>query len=86
MMAVPVSWDVGVLQEIIGDELVVVGSLRIVEDRAQLPEMSRPQQVVDVGEGGLGERTQCLAGNHDDLLPHDLLHPHAVERNLAVGR
>jgi len=95
MIAVPVSWhigsntasrDVGVLEEIIGDELVVVGGLRIVEDRAQLLEMRGPQQVVDVGERGLGERAQRLAGHHDDLLAHDFLHAHPIGGNLAVGR
>ena len=40
--------DVGVLQQVVGDEAVVRRRLRIVEDRRELREMARPQQVVDV--------------------------------------
>ena len=49
--------DVGVLEEIEGDELVVVGGLGVVEDGAELLEMARPQQVVDVDERGFRKRT-----------------------------
>ena len=40
--------DVGVLEEVVSDELVVIARLRIVEDLAQLLEMRRTQQMVDV--------------------------------------
>ncbi len=53
--------DVGVLQEVEGDELVVVGGFLVVEDVAQLLQMPRPQVVVDVDERGLGERAQGVA-------------------------
>ena len=42
--------DVGVLEEIVGDELVVIGRFRVVEDLAQLLEVRRAQQMIDVGE------------------------------------
>jgi hypothetical protein len=41
--------DVGVLQEVEGDELVVVGGFLVFEDVAQLLQMPRPQIMVDVG-------------------------------------
>ena len=56
-IAVPVSWHIGkhaaggdgrVLQQVEGDEAVVVAGLRIVEDGAQLGEVIGPQEVGDV--------------------------------------
>ena len=48
--------DVGVLQEVEGDELVVVAGLLVVEDRVELLQMPGPQVVIDVAEGGLRQR------------------------------
>ncbi len=45
--------DIGVLEEIEGDELVVVAGFLVVEDAAQLLQMPRPQIMVDVAERGL---------------------------------
>ena len=78
--------DVGVLQEIVGDELVVGGGLGVVEDRAQLLEVRRAQQMIDVGEGGLGERAQRLVADHQHVLAHHLFDAHAADVELAVGR
>ena len=47
--------DVGVLQEVVGDELVVAGRLGVVEDFCELGEMAGPQEVVDVDHRLLGE-------------------------------
>ena len=47
--------DVGVLQEVEGDELVVVAGFLVVEDRAQLLQMPRAQVMVDVAERGLAK-------------------------------
>ena len=94
-MAVPVSWHIGstppgsdvrVLEKIVGDELVVIGRFRVVEDLAQLLEVRRPQQVVDVGEGRLRERAQRLALDHEHILAHHLLDLDAADIELAVGR
>ena len=52
--------DVGVLQKVVGDELVVRRRLRIVQDRGELLQVARPQQMVDVDEGLLGEAPQGL--------------------------
>jgi hypothetical protein len=78
--------DVGVLEEIEGDEFVVVGGLGVVEDGAQLLEMPWPQQMIDVGKRGLRKDAQRVAPDHDDILAHDPLDPHAVGGKLAVGR
>jgi len=78
--------DVGVLQEVIGDELVVAGRLRVVEDAAQLLQMRRAQQVVDVGKGRLRQRPHRLVAHHHHLAAHDGLDPHALERDLAIRR
>ncbi len=95
MIAVPVSWhigkhaagrDIGVLEEIVGDELVVVGRLRVLDDRFERREMRGAQQMIDVGERRLRERPQRLARHHQDLLAHDALDPHAVGGDFAVGR
>ena len=77
--------DVGVLQEVVGDELVVGARLRVVEDVAQLLEVRRAQQVIDVGEGGLGQRAQGLAGYHQHVLAHHLLDRDAADIELAIG-
>ena len=78
--------DVGVLQEIEGDELVVVAGLLVVEDRAQLLQMAGPQIMIDVAERGLRQRPQRLARHHQHVLAQHLLDPHALGRDLLVGR
>ena len=78
--------DVGVLQEIEGDELVVVAGLLVIEDVAQLLQMPRPQIMIDVAERGLRERPQRLARHHQHVLAQHLLDPHALGRDLLVGR
>ena len=81
----PAGGDVGVLEEIEGDELVVVAGLRIVEDIAQLLQMPRAQVMVDVAERRLGQRPQRLARHHQHVLAQHLLDPHALGRDLLVG-
>ncbi len=78
--------DIGVLQEVEGDELVVVAGLLVVEDGAQLLQMPRAQIVVDVAEGGLRQRPQRLARHHHHVAAEHLLDPHALARDLLVGR
>ena len=78
--------DVGVLEEIEGDELVVVAGFLVVEDVAQLLQMPRPQIMVDVAERGLRQRPQRLARHHQHVLAQHLLDPHAFGGDLLVGR
>ena len=46
--------------------------------------MRRAQQVVDVGERGLAERAQCLALDHQHILPHHFLDLGAADLELAI--
>ena len=78
--------DIGVLEEIEGDELVVVAGLLVVEDAAQLLQMPRPQIMIDVAERGLRQRPQRLARHHQHVLAQHLLDPHAVGGDLLVRR
>ena len=48
--------DIGVLEEVVGDEFVVIGGLGVFDDVLEAGEVSWAQQVIDVGERGLGER------------------------------
>ena len=82
MMAVPVSWHIGstppaamlaFLRKSKATNLSLSEACGVVEDRAQLLEMRRPQQMIDVGERGLRERAQRFARDHHDILAHDLL-------------
>ena len=61
--------DVGVLQEVVGDELVVAGRLGVVEDLGELGEMGRAQQVVDVDHRLLGEQAQRRRLDDQDFAP-----------------
>src|SRR6266508_1715146 len=78
--------DIGILEEIVGDELVVVARLRVLDDGAQLLEVPRAQQMVDIGERRLGEQAQRLALDDDELVLARAFHPHAVGVELTVGR
>ncbi|MGY3158413.1 hypothetical protein ACVW0V_007553 [Bradyrhizobium elkanii] len=78
--------DVGILQEVEGDKLVVIAGFLVLEDRAQLLQVARPQIVVDVAEGGLGERAQRFPRHHQHVLAQHLLDPDALARHLLVGR
>ncbi len=78
--------DVGVLQEIEGDELVVVAGFLVIEDAAQLLEMTGPQIMIDVAERGLRQRPQRLARHHQHVPAQHLLDPHAFGRDFLVRR
>ncbi len=57
----PAGGDVGVLEQVEGDELVVVRGLGVVEDAAQLLQMAGPQQVLAIGHGLRREQRQRRA-------------------------
>ena len=79
--------DVGVLQQVVGDELVVRGRLGIVEDLRELGEMARAQQMVDVDEGLLARAADRLARDAQHLAVAELLARETPSRaELAVGR
>ena len=78
--------DVGVLEKIVGDELVVIRRLRILDDVFETGEMRRAEQMIDVGERRLRQRTKRLARHHQHLLAQHALDPHALGGDLAVRR
>ena len=77
-MAVPVSWqqgstppggDVGVLEQLQGDEAVVGRGLGVVEDGGQLGEVAGPEQVGDVAHGLAREQRQGLGLDPQERVP-----------------
>ena len=78
--------DVGVLEKIVGDELVVVRRLRVLDDVLEARQMCRPQKMIDIGERRLRQRPQRLARHHQNLFAHHALDPHALGGDFAVGR
>ena len=48
--------------------------------------MRRAQKMIDVGEGGLRQRAQRLALDHQHVAAHDFFDAHALVGELAVGR
>jgi hypothetical protein len=95
MIAVPVSWHIGstppaamlaFLRKSKATNLSLSEASGSSTMCLRLCEMRRPQQMIDVGEGGFRERAQRLARHHQDLLAHDFLDADAVSGDLAVGR
>ena len=78
--------DVGVLEKIVGDELVVVRRLRVLDDVFEAGKMRRAQQMIDVGERRLSQRAERLARHHQHVFAQHALDPHALGGDLAVGR
>ena len=77
--------DIGVLEKIVGDELVVIRRFRVLDDGLERAEMRGAQKMIDVGEGGFRQRPERLARHHQYVLAHHLFDAHAVGRDLAVG-
>ena len=77
--------DIGILEQVIGDKLVIRRRFRVVEDLGELRKMSRPQQVVDVHHGLLGQKADRLAADIQHLAIADPLDAHALARQFAVG-
>src|SRR5262249_61615730 len=46
--------------------------------------MRRPQQMIDIREGGLAERAQCLALDYQHVLAHDFLDSGAANVEFPV--
>ena len=87
MIAVPVSWhigkhaaggDVGVLEKVVGDELVVVRRLGVLDDGLEARQMRGAEQMIDVGEGRFRQRPHRLARHHQQFLAQHPLDAQAV--------
>ena len=48
--------------------------------------MRRTQEMIDVGEGGFGERAQSFARHHQHLFAEHALDPQPLGGDLAIGR
>ena len=78
--------DIGVLQEVVGDEFVVIARFLVVEDRTQALEVLRPQVVVDVVKGLFRQNSHCTPRDNDELLAECTFDANAGNFELAVLR
>lgn len=78
--------DIRVLQQIEGDELFVRRHLRIIKDAAELREMTRAKQMVDVDERLLAEKTDRLAIDDQNIGDECMLDANTIRAHLFVGR
>ena len=76
--------DVGVLEQVEGDETVVVGGVRIVEDRGELTQVAGTEQVVDVHERLLGKEPQTLRVHFEQPKAAGIEFTHEVGGELSV--
>ena len=81
----PAGCDVGILQKVIGDELVVVGGFGIVENRGKLFQVARSQQVVDVHEGLFRQQPQGFGFDRKHVLALEGIDGNQIGCQLAVG-
>ena len=68
----PAGCDVGVGEQLEGDEAIVLRSLRVIKNLAQLGEMTGPKQVGDIVEGLGGQQLQGLGAHLQNLAAVDL--------------
>jgi hypothetical protein len=73
--------NVGVLEQVEGDETIVLGRFRIVQNRCELLEMTWPEQMVDVAEGRFGKKAQTVHIDRQDLLAAEFL-----DADMLVGQ
>ena len=78
--------DVGVLEQLQGDEAVVVRRFRVFEDGGQLPEMAAAQQVGHVVHGLAGDQRQRLRRHLQDLAAAKSGRGDVIRGELPVGR
>eukprot|EP00760_Papus_ankaliazontas_P032837 PhM_4_TR5984/c0_g1_i1/m.99475 len=76
--------NVRVLEELKSDEAVVVGRLGVIEDLAQLREMTRAEEMGNVVEGLAGNETEGLGCDRQNILPFNGLDVNVVARDETV--
>ena len=98
MIAVPVSWHTGntppaamlaFFRKSSATNLLVGACFLVVEDRAQLLQMPRPQIVIDLTAKRRFRQRACNASRETDQrlsLPNTFLDGHALGRDLLVGK
>ncbi len=78
--------DIGVLEKIVSDELVVIRRFRVLDDMFEAGKMRGAEQMIDVGERRLRQRAERVAGHHQYFFAQHELDPHALGGDLAVRR
>ena len=78
--------DVGVLQEIPGDEMVVGRGVLVVQDACQLPQMCRPQQMGAIVKGLCRQLGQPGAFHGQDVGAVEFFDTDMVRRERPVFR
>ena len=78
--------DIGVLQQVEGDETVIVRRFRVVEDFGELPQVVRAQQVVDIAEGLLRQQGKRLGIDLQDRLAVKIDRTDVIAGQLAIRR
>ncbi len=64
--------NIGILQKVIGDETIIVGRFRVIQNLRQLRQMARPQQVINVAKRFFRQQAQPFRVDRDDLFPLEL--------------
>ena len=78
--------DVGVLQQIVGDEAVIVGRLGVVENGRELFQMAGPQQMIDVRKRRFGQKPQRLRFHRQNIRTPKPVDRDEIAGQLAIGR
>ncbi len=92
MIAVPVSWhmgstaggDIGVFQEVVGDETVIVGRFGVFENIGELLQMAGAQQMVDVGKSRFRKQAQPFGVDGQNFLSLERVDGDIIGSQLAV--
>ncbi len=78
--------DIGVLEEVEGDEAVIIRRLGVVEDVAQLLEMAGAQEMLAIDEALLRQEGERLGVDLDDALAREIGRGDIIAGQLAIGR
>jgi len=77
--------DVGIQQQLESDEAIVLGGLGVIEDLAQLGEVTASQQVRHVVDRLGGQQPQCLGFHHEQATATDVALGHVFRRGVQAA-
>ena len=78
--------NVGVLEQVVGDELVVRGRFRVVENFGELREMARAQEMIGIDRRFFREPADRFAVHDQEFVVAHLLDAHAFSGDQTIGR
>ena len=81
----PAGRDVGVAEQVEGDEAVVAGGLGVIQDRRELSQVAGAQEVGDLAHGLRREEAQRLVLHFQERPQGSVDGGHALGREQAVG-